>query len=608
MRKHAVLPLLEKKRLKGLSLLETVIGVALLVVIGLVLYQGFSVVLTLLTSSRQKVAAASIANEQIEVLRNMPYSDVGVVGGVPSGVVPPVQIFYRDNYAFTLTTTIRNVDDPFDGTIGGAPNDTSPADYKLVSLELNCANCDRPEIFNFTGRVAPRSLESTGSNGAIFIQAIDANGIGIPSAKVHVVNASSTPQIDLTDETDSDGYLKLIDVPPGSQTYDITVSKTGYSTDQTYEPSVSVPNPVKLPVTVATGQVTSVTFAIDRVSTLGVSSLTESCSPVGSINFTLSGAKLIGTTPDILKYSNGFTTGSGGTRTVSNLEWDAYSMSFSNSSYDVAGTIPNIPLNLLPNSTQDFKIVVQPKDPQALLVTVKDSVTLLPIANTVVNLTKSGYDETITTGRGSFNQTDWSGGSGQADFGDLTGYESQDGNISVDNPVGDLTLNQVSTTTYVSSGFLTSSTFDTGSDSTFYTISYNPTNQSPDTGSDPLKIQIATATTSSPLSWDFLGPDGTSNTFYTTTSPDINTDHNGDRYFKYKIYLSTASTSFTPNVSDVTLTYASECVPPGQAFFHGLSSGSYTLDVSHSGYDSYSQTITVGSSWEEIEVFLDPSS
>src|SRR3989344_2655933 len=440
MRKYAILPLLEKNRPKGLTLIETVIGVALIVVVGLVLYQGFSVVLSLLTSSRQKIAAASIANEQIEILRNIPYANVGTIGGVPPGIVPATQVMNRDNYAFTLTTTVRNIDDPFDGIIGGAPNDTSPADYKLVSFELVCANCDRPEVFNFTGRVAPRGLESTGSNGAVFIQTIDANGIGISGATVHVLNASATPQIDLTDVTDSYGFLKLIDVPPGNQTYHITVSKAGYSTDKTYVPSIEVPNPVKLPATVATGQVTAITFSIDRVSALTVLSLTESCSQIGNINFDLSGAKLIGTTPDILKYSNDFTTNGSGSLNVSNLEWDSYTMSWSNPSYDVAGTIPNLPLNLLPNSTQDFKIVVQPKDPQALLITVKDSVTLLPIANTEVTLTKLPYEEIVITGRGSFRQTDWSLGSGQSDFGDLKKYESQDGNIAVDAPSGDLTL------------------------------------------------------------------------------------------------------------------------------------------------------------------------
>ena len=56
----------------------------------------------------------------------MPYSKVGIPGGIPNGVVNHVETFVRNGIPFVATTTIRNVDDPFDGTLGGSPNDTSP--------------------------------------------------------------------------------------------------------------------------------------------------------------------------------------------------------------------------------------------------------------------------------------------------------------------------------------------------------------------------------------------------------------------------------------------------------------------------------------------------
>jgi len=45
-------------------------------------------------------------------------------------------VLIRDNTSFNVETIIRNIDDPFDGTIGGDPNDTSPSDYKLAEIEM----------------------------------------------------------------------------------------------------------------------------------------------------------------------------------------------------------------------------------------------------------------------------------------------------------------------------------------------------------------------------------------------------------------------------------------------------------------------------------------
>ncbi|WP_340483347.1 hypothetical protein, partial [Acinetobacter baumannii] len=80
----------------------------------------------------------------------------------------------------------------------GSPNDTSPADYKLVELELSCTTCVAPQITTFTGRAAPKGLETSSTNGALFIQAINASGAFLPGATVHVVNNAVSPAINIT--------------------------------------------------------------------------------------------------------------------------------------------------------------------------------------------------------------------------------------------------------------------------------------------------------------------------------------------------------------------------------------------------------------------------
>jgi Tfp pilus assembly protein PilF len=104
-------------------------------------------------------------------------------------------------------------------------------------------------------------------------------------------------------------------------------------------------------------------------------------------------------------------------------------------------------------------------------------------------------------------------------------------------------------------GTFTSSIFDTGSGSNFNTITWNPTSQPP---SSDLKFQLATNNDGS--TWDFVGPGGSSNTYYTTASGQaIWSGHEGDRYLKYKAYLNTTDYSVVPALQDVTIDY--NCLP-----------------------------------------------
>lgn len=221
-----------------------------------------------------------------------------------------------------------------------------------------------------------------------------------------------------------------------------------------------------------------------------------------------------------------------------------------------------------------------------------------------MRLEKGNYDTTLTTGRGFVRQTDWSGGSGQADFVDSTKYFDSDGNVSTSNPAGEIKLRTVFGSEYVSDGYLISSTFDTGSSSNFHQILWQPQDQPPETGPNNVRFQIAT--NNDKVAWNFLGPDGTVNTYYTLANQDINTLHNGNRYLRYKVFLSTADTNWSPNISDISFTFTSSCVPPGQVFFTALNPGNHTLTVAKDGYQGFTDTITISASWQQYEVTLSP--
>lgn len=578
---------------RGMSLAEALIGIGVFALVSVGIYQAYAGIYDVIKLAQNKLVAITLANEQFEIIRNLSYSNVGIQGGVPAGSIPYTRNVNRGGIDFTLTTTIRNIDDPFDGTLGGTPNDLSPADYKLAEVEVACSLCRNFTPSYFTTTIGPKGLETTSNNGALFVKVFDSAGLPVSGASVRIENKNVIPNIIINDVTNNAGMLQIVDVPPGNEAYQIFVSKSGYSSEQTYPTGgAGNPNPVKPNANVVMQQVTQISFSIDRVSTMNVSTVTDNCSYIPDIPFSISGSKLIGTTPDVKKYSGSFATGGSGVKTLSDLEWDNYDMSVNQGgSYDLIGVNPSFPLNVLPNALHNIQIVLAPVDPISRVISVIDGASLLPLSGVSVHMTNvSGFDSTLVTGRGFLRQDDWSLGGGETNFANNESKFFESIGIDYTNYPGEILL-ATSASDYAASGSLTSSTFDTGSSSNFYELNWNPKTQPAETGVDSLKFQIATNNDNA--TWNFTGPDGTDSTFYTISNANIHSSNNGMRYLRYKAFLSTNVATSTPVLSDLSFTFTSDCVSPGQVRFSGLMSDSYDIEVSKSGYQPETRNINV---------------
>lgn len=590
----------------GFSLVEMVIGASVFAVIAMSVFQSYSSLISLVAIGKFKIMATDVANAEFELLRNVPYADVGLINGIPVGTLPATSTVSYNNYTFDITRTIRNVDDPYDGTIGGSPNDLSPADYKMVGIDVSCGNCKNFEPIQITSRVSPKNLETASTNGALFIRVFDANGNPVSDADVSVVKSGSPP-VSINDVTDLNGLLAIVDAPPAINGYRITVTKPGYTVDRTYATSSSNPNPTKPDATVIIQQVTQVSFIIDLVSEVNISTKDNQCVMIGNVPFNIMGSKLIGINPDVLKFpSTNYSTDSSGNKTIGNLEWDTFILSVSTGGFFLAGMNPIMPFAVLPDSSQNIDLILTNAPADHLLVTVKDAATQLPISGADLILDDGITPLNLITGRGYLEQSDWSGGAGQTNFVDPLRYSSQDGNIETNSPSGEIKL-MSSLGHYANSGTLTSSVFDSGSSSNFSNIFWSPTAQPPQTGGENVKFQIATSIdNTATTTWNYLGPDGTNASFYSTYNANINPIHNGDRYFRYKIFLNTPDDNFTPNIASIAVTFTSNCIPPGQAIFSNLSAGNYNLTVSKSGYSTQIVPININLSWDSVDINLLP--
>lgn len=607
----------KRQNKRGFGLVETLVGVTVFVLIAAASYGGFLKVMEGVKVLRAKNTATNLANEQIEIIRNLSYTDVGIVDGIPLGKIRRDQIIQRGGIDFNINTSVRNIDDPFDGEIGGTPNDLSPADYKLAELSISCSSCGLTENFKYYARISPYALETIGNNGALFVQVLNANGQPLSGANVNIFNDQGTSTINIDEVTNNEGIFQLIDAPPGTEAYEITVSGEDlpgdYSVDQTYEVgSLENPNPNKPHANVAIGQVTQISFAIDELSDININSRRNNCEVIPYIGFDVRGSKTIGTDGVgslMYKYDESLQTDGNGFLDAGGLEWDNYFFDITDGTFDLAGSSPFLPLELNPGSDQGVDLILTEKNPNALLVKVIDSETGLPVSDATVSLDAvSGGatgDHELITGNGFLNQTDWIGGGGQDDFSNETRYFNS---TNIDNTTaGQITLTQFAGN-YDTSGYLESSTYDVGTTTNFGNIFWNPVDQPIETGADSVRFQLATnLENTATTTWDFIGPDGTGSSYYTSPGEVIDSNHNGGRYLRYKAYLETDDVSFAPTISNFSFTFVTDCIPPGQVFFSGLNAGLYDLTVDHINYQQYVEgDFEIINSWADHEVVLTP--
>ncbi|MEN9649203.1 MAG: hypothetical protein RL094_170 [Candidatus Parcubacteria bacterium] len=586
---------------KGFTLIETLISIGIFAGLALTVYSTSTLIIKLAGVYRENTTISNLAAQYMEIVRNLPYSQVGTVNGNPTGILvdlPNATSTSYNNITYQIYYESSFVDDPADGTIASS-TDPAPTDYKQV--KLNIKNTRTNVVTTFVTNITPAGLENTNNAGAFTVQVFDAVGQPVPGAQINITNTALTPDINITRTTDANGYWTEVGLPQSSNNYHVTATKTGYSSDQTYPVSVGNPNPTKPDATILNGTVTQISFSIDKLSNLTFNTLNQSCAPLSNVGIGVKGAKIIGT-PSVYKFNNTYTSNGSGQVVLSNIEWDNYTPALSTSSYMIYGSSPIQQINILPQTSQNFNLIVGPITTNSLLVIVKDAATGVAIEGANVRLTRSGYDDTLITGGSAFSQQDWTGGVGQANMGTSTMYFSNDGNIDTATLPTGVRLKKTFGV-YSSSGWLQSSTFDSGSTSTLYTtLNWEPQSQ---TASTTLRFQIASSNDGSTTTWNFLGPDGASTTYYTVPGTSISSVHNNNRYLRYKAYLSNSTTTVTPVLTSLDVNYVSGCFTPGQVMFPGLSAANdYQVQTSMTGYTTKTVTNLNISGYNVLTVLL----
>ncbi len=252
-----------------MTLIDVVVGTALVVIIFLALFGILRVSIVLSTLVKNESTALSIADSQMEYIRSLPYTSVGTVGGIPAGPVAQDSTTIENGTPYDVRTLIEYNDDT--------------QDYKIIKVTVSYSGVGGEKQYSLVSNYAPIGLESA-VGGALQIIVVNATGSPVPGASVEVVNASTTPTVNLTTFTNAEGIVDLPGATP-STGYEITVTKSGYSTAQTYARTDTNQNPTPGYLTVTDNLTTSSTFAIDALASLTVHTYSPPTTGVFSDNF-----------------------------------------------------------------------------------------------------------------------------------------------------------------------------------------------------------------------------------------------------------------------------------------------------------------------------------
>lgn len=235
------------------------------------LLASFYYTVTLLHDSRARQSALSVANNQIEFIRSLSYDAVGTMAGIPAGAIPQVATITLNDIPFTMTTLIEYTDDPADGE-GASDANGITTDYKTAKVTVSWISRGVEREVFLLSRVIPRSIETDVGGGTIRVNVFDANVQPLADASVRLVNSSMSPAIDVTRETNALGVALFGGAPAGAG-YEVSVTKTNYSTDSTYPITAELVNPATPPATVAEADITTLNFFVDEVSTVTINTV-----------------------------------------------------------------------------------------------------------------------------------------------------------------------------------------------------------------------------------------------------------------------------------------------------------------------------------------------
>ncbi len=391
------------KSKNGFSILEVVSAIFIFSIITLAIYGSFSAGLKSLSRSKHRISASELANEKMEIIRNMSYGDIGTVGGVPSGVLLQNETVWKSNQKFNIHTFVRYADDPFDG-LDGDPEETVPTDYKEVKVEVTWTELEAGQGVKVVSKFVPDGAETDVGGGTFRLNVMNGSGLGISNAEVDIVNNEVDPPVSINTFTDSYGSVLLTGVQAGDRNYEISVSKNDHESVTTLPPYPDTFfDPTDVHGSVIEDQLNTKAIIIDRLSDLHVYSKNILDEAFLEADFNLKGGRVIGKTvpdgDDATNYDQDHSTGAAGDIDITDIPPGKYTITLNEPGYTLIGSDVTFPMALTPDESKTVNLIIASNGEDSLIVTVKDSETELAVSGAGVRVFDGvDFDTTLVTG------------------------------------------------------------------------------------------------------------------------------------------------------------------------------------------------------------------
>lgn len=403
---------------KGATLIEALVLLAIFAIITVAFSQAWAVGTRMIFEVRNRLGAASVAAEKMEIIRNLDYIAIGTKSsngsggwnyGIPAGEILQDETVVSNNRSYQVHTFIQYIDDPLDGVAGGSPSDLVPNDYKKVFITVTWGVASATQKVELSSIFVPQGVEQSAGGGVLSINTLNLAGNGIPGATIHIVNTQTNPPINITTTTDATGNLILPAAPASQQSYAISVSEAGYFPVTTYPaPPVGGFVPVDTNVSVVAGLFNQSTMVTDRVVNLTLKTKDVFGTDIPNVSLQIVGGKQIGTSPPKYAFDHqsaeAVSSGAGASYALTNESPGVYTVTpAAPAQYLFFPPNPTTPLEaslvLNPGQTSTTTLTFLNTTLGSVLLTVNKSADGTPLAGASVHLTNavSGYDATVAT-------------------------------------------------------------------------------------------------------------------------------------------------------------------------------------------------------------------
>ena len=123
------------KNRRGMTLVESLIGIALVSFIMVNMYMILAQAVRLMADAKQQIGATALATERTEYYRNQSYENIPIID--PSTIAN----IERSNFTYQVETSIVMIDDPENGV-------NSEGDYKQVRISVTwMSGLEEHEVF-----------------------------------------------------------------------------------------------------------------------------------------------------------------------------------------------------------------------------------------------------------------------------------------------------------------------------------------------------------------------------------------------------------------------------------------------------------------------------